>query len=160
MIRYVLATLAVIVAAAVATCFICYQSCGAPAVQAAVRKGDALEWLRSDFNLTEPQFAAVKNLHESYAVECEGHCRAIQEAARERELLKAWTPANATAVAAAQRKVDELRATCETAIATHVRQVAAQMSPEQSARYLALVLPKIKDFDHQGPADVRVEHRH
>lgn len=158
--RYVLATLAVIVAAAVATCFVSYRSCCEPAVQAAVQKGDALEWLRSDFNLTELQFAAVKRLHESYAVECEGHCRAIQEAAHQRERVKAQEPANAAAIAEAQRKVDELRVSCETAIASHVRQVAAQMSPAQGARYLALVLPKIKDFDHQGPADVRVEHRH
>lgn len=160
MTRYVLATLAAIVVAAGATCFVCYQSCGEPEVRAAVQKGDALEWLRSDFSLNETQFAAVKRLHESYAVECEGHCRAIQDAARLRETLKSQSPADATALASAQRKVDELRVLCETAIASHVRLVAAQMSPDQGARYLALVLPKIKDFDHQGAADVRVEHRH
>jgi hypothetical protein len=160
MTRYVLATITAIVAAAAATCFICYQSCTNPDVHAAVQKGDALEWLRSDFNLNEAQFAAVKRLHDSYAVECEAHCNAIQNAARQREELKTQSPVNATALAEAQKKVDELRVVCETAIASHVRQVATHMSPEQSARYLALVLPKIKDFDHQGHADVRVDNRH
>ena len=160
MTRYIFATLAAIVVAAAATWFVCYESCGNPEVRAAAQKGDALEWLRSDFNLSETQFAAVKQLHESYAVECEAHCRAIQDAARVRQTLKAQSPTDATALAAAQQKVDELRVACETAIAAHVRLVAAQMSPDQGARYLALVLPKIKDFDHQGHADVRVDNRH
>jgi hypothetical protein len=160
MIRYVFATLALIVTAAVATCFLSYRACSDPAVSAAVRKGDALEWLRSDFNLTEGQFAAVKQLHESYGVVCEEHCRAIQEAARQRQQVRSQSPGDPAAVAAAEKKVEELRTVCETAIAAHVRQVAAQMSPEQGARYLALVLPKIKDFDHQGAADLRIEHRH
>ena len=160
MIRYIVATVAVILAAAVATCAICYQFCGDPNVRAAVQKGDALEWLRTDFNLNDTQFAAVKRLHESYALVCEEHCRAIQEAARQRETVKARVPPDPVALAAAQRKVQELRDVCETAIASHVRQVAAQMSPEQGTRYLRLVLPKIKDFDHQGAADLRIEHRH
>jgi hypothetical protein len=160
MMRYVLATITAIIVAAAAAGFICYQSCSNAEVQAAVQKGDALEWLRTDFNLNEAQFASVKRLHESYAVECEAHCNAIQNAARRREELKTQSPVNATALAEAQQKVEELRAVCETAIASHVRQVAAHMSPDQGARYLALVLPKIKDFDHQGHADVRVDNRH
>lgn len=160
MTRYVLATITAIVAAAAATCFVCYQSCTNPEIQAAVQKGDALEWLRTDFNLNEAQFAAVKRLHDSYAVECEAHCSAIQIAARGREELKTQSPVNAAALAEAQKKVEDLRVACETAIASHVRQVATHMSPEHGARYLALVLPKIKDFDHQGHADVRVDNRH
>ena len=160
MTRYVLATLTAIFAAAAATYFVCYGSGADPEVQAAVQKGDALQWLRADFNLSDVQFAAVQRLHDSYAVECEAHCNAIQQAAREREEVKARSPGDAVALVAAQQKVDELRVTCETAIAAHVRQVAAHMSPEHGARYLALVLPKIKDFDHQGHADVRVDNRH
>ncbi len=160
MTKYILGTIAIIIAAAVATCAICYRVCGEADVRAAVQKGDALEWLRSDFNLNETQFAAVKRLHESYGSVCEEHCRAIQEAAGQRESVKQKTPGDAAALAAAQKKVDELREVCETAITAHVRQVAAQMSPEQGARYLALVLPKIKDFDHQGAANLLVEHRH
>ena len=158
--KYVLATVALIVAVAVATCVVCYRLSAKPAVQAAVEKGDALEWLRSDFDLNETQFAAVKRLHEAYAVVCEEHCRAIQEAVSQRETLKKQSPGNAAGLATAQKKIEELREVCETAISSHVRQVAEQMSPRQGARYLALVLPKIKDFDHQGAANLRIEHRH
>ena len=160
MMKHLLATIALIVVAAGTTWFVCYLLGAEPAVRAAVQKGDALEWLRNDFDLNDTQFAAVKQLHDSYALVCEEHCIAIQDAALHRKALKAQAPADPAALALAEKKLDELRVACETAIAAHVRQVAAQMSPEQGNRYLALVLPKIRDFDHQGAADLRVEHRH
>ena len=159
MIRYIPGTLALIVAVAAATWFAAYRAGAGHDIQEAVQRRDALEWLRRDFDLNETQFAAVKRLHESYAVVCEEHCRAIQDAARERNALQARPSVNPAELAAAERKVEELRAVCETAITRHVREVAAQMSAAQGSRYLALVLPKIKDFDHQGAADVSVGHR-
>ena len=116
--------------------------------------------MRNDFNLNAAQFSAVRRLHESYSVVCEKHCADIQDAARRRDALRAAPAVDPATLAGAERKVQELRVICETAIATHVRQVAAEMAPEQGRRYLALVLPKIKDFDHQGAANVLVEHRH
>ena len=159
MIKYLLATLALLAAAAGATWLVSYRMSTEPAVQEAVQKRDALEWLRSDFALNAAQFAAVKRLHDSYAVVCEEHCRAIQEAAQRRNALKTQSSPDPTALRAAEAKLAELRTVCETAIAAHVREVAAQMSEPQGRRYLALVLPKIKDFDHQGHADVRVDRR-
>ena len=160
MMKYLFATLALIAAAAGTTWFVGYRMGTQRDVHEAVQKRDALEWLRRDFELTDAQFVAVKKLHESYAVVCEEHCRAIQEAARHRNALKAKSPADPAAIAAAEKKLGELREVCETAIATHVREVAAQMSQEQGQRYLAMVLPKIRDFDHQGAANLRVEHHH
>jgi hypothetical protein len=159
MIKYVLATAALILAAAGTTWIAGYRMGTERDVREAVQKRDALEWLRRDFNLSDTQFAAVRRLHESYAVVCEEHCRAIQDAARERNAVKAQPTPDAAAIAAAERKLAELRVVCETAITRHVREVAAQMSSAQGERYLALVLPKIKDFDHQGAADVSVGHR-
>jgi hypothetical protein len=34
------------------------------------------------------------------------------------------------------------------------------MSPQAGERYLALVLPKIKDFDHQAAPDLQLSHHH
>src|SRR5688572_29304185 len=146
MIKYILATATLIVAAAGATWLVCYRMAAKPAIREAVQKRNALEWLRTDFNLDDAQFAAVKRLHDSYSVVCEEHCRAIQVAARHRNTLKSQSPADAAAVAAADQKLEELRVVCETAIASHVREVAARMSKEQGERYLAMVLPKIRDF--------------
>ena len=57
---------------------------------------------------------------------------------------------------AANQRLQELRLVCETAIARHVHQVATLMSPQDGQRYLALVLPKIADFDHQAAPDLHL----
>jgi Spy/CpxP family protein refolding chaperone len=148
-VKHLWRTLGVLSLAALAVGFLCYQLSSAPALHAAVKKGDAMEWLRVDFNLTDEQFAEIQKLHDAYAPSCEEHCRLIQEASQARDAIVASRGSDAVAVAAAERTLQEMRATCEAAIATHVRKVAALMSPADGQRYLALVLPKIADFDHQ-----------
>ncbi|HEY8994619.1 MAG TPA: periplasmic heavy metal sensor [Lacunisphaera sp.] len=147
--RYLWRTLGVLSLAALAAGFLCYHMSSSPALHAAVKHGDAMEWLRADFHLTDGQFAEIQKLHEAYAPSCAEHCRMIQEATKARDAIVASHGTDPAAVAAAERTLQEMRSTCETAIATHVRKVAALMSPTDGQRYLALVLPKIANFDHQ-----------
>jgi Spy/CpxP family protein refolding chaperone len=159
--KHLIATIVLLAAAAGATGFVAFHATGDDAVARALAKQDAMEWLRADFKLTDAQFAAIKKLHDAYSVVCEEHCREIMHALRARNELKAAPRANAAAVATADRRVEELRLVCESAIATHVRECAAHMSPEAGQRYLALILPKIKDFDHQAPPDLQLnKHGH
>lgn len=160
--KHLVATLVLIGALAGTAGVVAYRATTDEAVAEALAKQDALAWLRADFQLTEAQFAAIKQLHDSYSVVCEEHCRQIQEAAQARNALKAGGRADAAALAAADRRVEELRQVCESAIATHVRACAALMAPDAAERYLALVLPKIRDFDHLAPPDLRLNrtHRH
>jgi len=154
-------TLALIGVVASAAGFVTFRNTGDPAIAQALAKRDAMAWLRADFGLTETQFATIKRLHDSYAIVCEGHCRDIQDAIVARAVLKAAPHTDPVALAAADRRVEELRLVCETAIAAHVRQCAAVMSPDAGERYLALVLPKIEDFDHRAAPDVQLNrHRH
>ena len=81
----------------------------------------------------------------------------IQEATRARDALAA-ARGDAAALSAANRELAELRQNCETAIARHVRQVAALMAADDGRRYLALVLPKIAAFDHRAAPDLRLNH--
>lgn len=156
--KNLLGTLAVLVLAAVLTGVICFRMNSQQELRAAAAQRDAMRWLRADFHLTDAQFAAIRQLHESYAGTCEEHCRMIQEATRARNTL-AQARGDAAALADADRQLQELRRTCETAIAAHVRKVAALMSPEAGRRYLALVLPKISDFDHQAAPDLQLNRR-
>lgn len=154
--RHFLLTLATVVLVAGAAGWLSYRRAADPALTAALARQDALEWLRRDFELTDAQFAAIKQLHDDYGLVCEEHCRNIQDALDARNELRKAGRASAAELAAADRRYEELRLICETAIATHVRQCAAIMSPAAGERYLALVLPKIKDFDHTGAPDVRL----
>ena len=157
--KHLVATLVLLAVAAGATGFVAFRATGDHEVARALAKRDAMEWLRADFKLTDQQFAAIKKLHDAYSVVCEEHCHEIMRAVSARNELKAAPQANASAIATADRRVEELRLACDAAIATHVRQCAALMSPEASQRYLGLVLPRIKDFDHQAPPDLQLNKR-
>lgn len=153
-------TVSLLIVAAVLAGVAAFRVANNDDLAAALARKDALEWLRADFDLTEAQFAAITQLHESYAVVCEQHCQAIQEAVGLRNQLKGSTAPDRAALAAAETRVAELTVACETAIASHVRACAELMSPAAGQRYLALVLPKIKDYDHQEAPDVRLNHQH
>jgi hypothetical protein len=151
--------LLVIVAASVAG--LTYHFGRDGSVNEALSRRDALAWLRTDFRLNDAQFEAIRKLHQAYSVVCERHCEAIQEAAMSRNALKVAPNTERAVLAGAERKLEELRLVCENAIAAHVREVAAQMSPDQGQRYLALVLPRIAGFDHRAAPDLDLNtHRH
>lgn len=160
--KYLGYTLAVLGFVALTVGFVCYRAHCAPELHAAVRSGDAMAWLRADFHLTDAQFSEIKRLHDDYAPSCEEHCRLIQEAIEARGVMKATQGTDPAAVAEAERALQELRTICETAIDAHVRKVAAVMSVRDGERYLALVLPKIADFDHRMAPDLALKqgHRH
>jgi hypothetical protein len=156
--KYLFSTIGLVAGMALAVGFFAYRASGDGPVAAALQRKDAMEWLRTDFNLTEVQFAKIKQLHDAYSTVCEEHCRQIREAAQARVALRDSVNPDPSLLAAADRRVEQLRLVCESAIATHVRQCAAEMSPAAGQRYLALVLPKIKDFDHQAAPDVHLSH--
>lgn len=156
--KYLTGTLMVLALLATATGFVGYRMSCDPDLHAAAAKGDAMEWLRADFYLTDVQFAAIRDLHNAYAGTCEEHCRMIQEATQVRNTLKAAQAADADTMLAAEQRIQELRIRCETVITRHVREVAALMSPADGERYLALVLPKIADFDHKAAPDLHLNH--
>jgi uncharacterized membrane protein len=157
-VKHLFSTIVLVAVVALAVGFVAYRASGNGAVREALSRRDAMQWLRADFQLTDAQFAAIKKLHESYSTVCEEHCREIQQAARARAALMESEKQDPAAIAAADRRVEQLRLVCESAIATHVRQCAAEMAPEAGQRYLALVLPKIKDFDHQAAPNLQLSH--
>ena len=111
-------------------------------VQRALRDGDALAWLQMEFKLNDTQFAAIKGLHETYREACAVHCAAIMAAEKRN------APAG---------EVAALEKTCVDAMTVHFRRVAALMPAGQGERYLAIVLPRVADFDHRGAPNVQVK---
>ena len=111
-------------------------------VQRALREGDALAWLRTEFKLNDTQFAAIQALHATYREACAEHCAAIMAAEK-----RGAPPAEVAA----------LEKTCVEAMTAHFRRVAALMPAGQGERYLAIVLPRIADFDHRGAPNVQVK---
>ena len=107
----------------------------------ALREGDAMMWLRVEFQLNDTQFAAIKKLHEDYREVCAGHCAAIMAAEKR---------------SAPRTEVAALEKICVDAMTAHFRRVAALMPAAQGERYLAVVLPRVADYDHRGAPNVQV----
>jgi hypothetical protein len=112
-----------------------------PEVRRAAREHDAMAWLRAEFHLDDAQFAAIQALHDSYGRECAQHCSAIM-AARERN-----------APAAERAALEQI---CVDSMTTHFRRVAALMPRGEGERYLALVLPRVAGYAHQGAPTLQV----
>jgi hypothetical protein len=141
-VKNLLFTLGIIAAVCALSFGVFYTVSREPAeLRQALNDGDAMAWLRAEFQLNDTQFAAIKKLHEDYRVVCAGHCTAIMAAEKR---------------GAPQTEVAALEKTCVEAMTVHFRRVAALMPPGQGERYLAIVLPRIADFDHRGAPNVQV----
>jgi hypothetical protein len=155
--KYLLGTVGVIALLAVCTGYMGYRVNCDPALHEAVANGDTMKWLRTDFHLTDAQLIEIRRLHKSYTGTCEEHCRMIQEATRARNALKA-AHGDRASLEEADLKIQQLKTVCEASLTLHVRKVAALMSPDDGRRYLALVLPKIANFDHTAAPDLHLGH--
>lgn len=153
--KYLFGTAVIIAVLGIGAAFVGYRMNCNPAMHAAVAKGDTMEWLRTDFHLTDAQLSTIRQMHSAYSGTCEEHCRKIQEATHARNALEA-AHGNKAAIDAANAEITRMRGICENAIEAHVRRVAALMSPSDGQRYLSLVLPKILDFDHMAAPDLRL----
>jgi hypothetical protein len=111
------------------------------AIKTAARERDSMEWLRVEFKLSDDQYAAIKQLHAQYGSICAEHCSAIM-AAQKRNAPRA--------------EVAALEKACVQSMTEHFNRVAALMSPGEGERYLALVLPRVQDYDHRGAPNVQV----
>jgi hypothetical protein len=142
-VKNILFTLGILAAASALSFGVFYAMSREPAdVQRALRDGDALTWLRMEFKLNDTQFVAIKELHENYREACAVHCAAIMTAE------KRGAPAAEVAL---------LEKTCVDAMTAHFKRVAALMPAGQGERYLAIVLPRVADFDHRGAPNVQVK---
>lgn len=112
-----------------------------PAVRRAARQGDAMTWLRVEFRLDDAQFAAIKRLHDDYGVICEQHCNAIMRARRQK---------------APKEDVAALEQVCIGSMTEHFRRVAALMPAGEGERYLAIVLPRVDGYSHEGAPTLQV----
>jgi len=110
-------------------------------VRQAVKAGDAMEWLRSEFHLTDGQYAEIQSMHDGYYVECSIHCADIMAAQEEGKSAE---------------EVTRLEAICESAMAEHCRLVAAVMNTSNGARYLKIVMPRIADYDHHEAPSLQI----
>ena len=99
--------------------------------------GTAFEWLSSEFELTGEQSASIEALHKEYFPECEDHCVHYTDT---RHTLAAVIDDpgldDSPEHKAAARRLAELEREADKRFIDFVYQVAGEMGPQQSKRYL------------------------
>jgi hypothetical protein len=129
-----------------------------------VKPSDDLAWLQSEFHLSNPDMARIRQLHEGYLPKCGEICAQIGDKRRElNSLLGSSTNINA----AAQLKLDEiagLRAECQSNMLQHFLAVSQAMPPEEGKRYLAemkkMTLGEHEQIEQTMSDDSGHEHHH
>jgi hypothetical protein len=132
----------VVVAAGAVSFGAFYTMNDAPDVRRAAREHDAMAWLRAEFHLNDTQFAAIKALHDDYGAECAQHCSAIMTARRK---------------SAPAAEVAALEKVCVDSMTEHFHRVARLMPAGEGERYLAIVLPRVANYTHEGAPTLQVK---
>jgi hypothetical protein len=133
-------------------------------VACCVKPADDLDWLRTEFHLTDAQMARVRELHENYKPICAKMCAKI---AAKKADLDAALAASTNATPALQIKMNELaalRAQCQAQMLQNFVTVSQAMPPDQGPRYLAkmkeLTLESHESMEQSMSGDTGHEHHH
>jgi hypothetical protein len=106
-------------------------------VESESRTAPELSWLKKEFNLTDPEFSRVQNLHRNYMPRCERMCEAIDlKNAEIRQLLARDSTVNPE-LEQKLRESAELRLECEKTMLRHFVGVANCMPADKGKRYLS-----------------------
>ena len=98
-----------------------------------------LAWLKTEFHLSDAEFARVSALHEGYLAGCAERCRQIDEKNTHLKHLLAMTNAITPDIERTLAEAASLRAECYKQMLDHFYQVSKTMPPEQGKRYLSWV---------------------
>lgn len=140
--RFILLTAGVLVLATVAYA-IYYEAMTRPTKALLSKPESKLEWLRREFDLTDAQFARITAMHDEYGPVCGEMCRRIVEANSKLEALIVASRELTPELDVALRDAAQVRQDCNAAMLRHVYMVAAEMSPEQGKRYLAMMTARM-----------------
>ena len=107
-----------------------------------------LEWLKTELQLSDEQFAKVKELHVAYRPKCVEMCRRISEAHEKIESLATAHREITPEYQAALKEHADIHVECQQEMLKHLYQTAATLREDQAKRYLDAMLPFALDFSH------------
>ena len=113
-----------------------------------------LMWLKTEFKLSDEEFARISRLHEGYLPGCMERCAKIAKINQKLEQLLAATNGITPEIEQAIDDAARMRAECQKTMLKHFDQVSQAMPPEQGRRYFEWV--KEKTFLSSG--EMPMEH--
>lgn len=102
-----------------------------------------MEWLRTEFHLTDAQFTRIQQLHREYAPKCDLLCDKITKANARFDAITRASKTYTQEVKAALQECLAVQGECRQALLAHIYAVSAEMSPADGARYLEMMKARI-----------------
>jgi len=111
--------------------------------QMAASPGGELEWLRREFHLSDSQFQKIDALQSAYAPDCNEMCQRIMSANAKLDRLLSEHREMTPELEAAIREASSVQDDCRVRMMAHIYNVAMQMNPDDSQRYLRLMRSRV-----------------
>ncbi len=102
-----------------------------------------MEWLRSQFHLSDTQFQQIKKLHEDYEPVCVGLCQQVMKSQSQLEKLVLQRKEVTPEIEAALKDCADVKQKCQRAMLGHVYRVSRIMDLEQGHRYIEMMGSRI-----------------
>lgn len=120
-----------------------------------LQSNDQWTWMQREFHLTPAQLARIQALQAAYKPKCTAGCARIMAAQKDVDRLAGKGLRGTPTYAAAMKKWQDSRRTCNEACYRHMLTVAAVMNPADGKRYLAMMTSRIRIPGHRGLMGVR-----
>lgn len=147
MAKGILSALAVLVITIVGYCVYFNWATSKRAVLASEDAG--LSWVKTEFGLTDSQFAKFKAANADYSPRCEAMCMRLAEARRSLATLAGDRATQQAEIETAYAKVSEVETQCVNMTLKHIYSVSELMNPEEGARYRKQMIAQLMNY-HTG----------
>ena len=131
-----------VAAVAVAAYFACYRFATRETRRMLGDAGD-MAWLRAEFTLTDEQARAIAKLQADYEPRCMEMCDRIAKSGERLEKLMRESRSMTPELEAALHEAAQTQADCRAATLAQVFAITAHMTPEQAARYRAMIAGRV-----------------
>lgn len=122
---------------------IAYEWATRPARAMLAHPDCGMVWLRSEYHLSEAQYARIAKMHDDYRPTCAKLCARIAAAREKLDKLIAANQAVTPETEAALREWALVQSDCRTAMLRHVYAVSAEMKPEDGKRYIQMATSRL-----------------
>ncbi len=113
-----------------------YKSCCAVGRTSRAGQPDELAWFKSEFHLSEAEFAKISNLHSGYMPRCAEMCRQVDQVNQRLRQMLSVTNRVTTEIEQVLSEAAGIRVKCQAMMLNHFYEVSRAMPLDQGKRYL------------------------
>ena len=125
-----------------------YWWCGGRSHHLEMHTHRELAWLEHEFRLTPEQAARIAEIHHGFLPVCDDLCMKIAAASGKISDMIATNRMITPEIESAIQEAARIHLQSRMAVLEHIFEISREMSPEQSGRYLSMMMPQVLDVPY------------